>query len=82
MKEVLRTNDPIKLSYAVELLKEAGCHPFVADRFMASAEGGIAAVQRRIMVPDEYDARARQALAGIDDIPPPPPEDDDAQEDM
>ena len=39
MIEVLRTNDPVRLDYAVVLLKQAGCYPFVADRFMSAAEG-------------------------------------------
>lgn len=66
MIEVLRTNNPIRLDYAVVLLKRAGCHPFVADRFMASAEGGIPALERRVMVPDEWEAVAREALKQLD----------------
>ncbi|RYD95684.1 MAG: DUF2007 domain-containing protein [Sphingomonadales bacterium] len=66
MIEVLRTNDPIRLDYAMVLLKGAGCYPFMADRFMASAEGSIAAVERRIMVPDEYAKTAREALKALD----------------
>jgi hypothetical protein len=41
MIEVLRTNDPVRLDFAVVLLKEAGCHPYVADRFMAATEGAF-----------------------------------------
>ena len=74
MIEVLRTNNPIRLDYAMILLKQAGCHPFVADRFMASAEGSIAAVERRILVPDEYAASARDALKQLDATPDLPPE--------
>lgn len=32
MEEVLRTNDPVKLSYAQHLLAEAGIEGFVADQ--------------------------------------------------
>jgi hypothetical protein len=74
MKEVLRTNDHVRLSYAVVLLEEAGCEPFVADKFMSSAEGGISAFQRRIMVPDEHEAGARQALEALE-RPQPLPDD-------
>ncbi len=70
MIEVLRTNDPIRLDYAVVLLKGAGCYPFVADRFMASAEGSIAAVERRIMVPDQYAKTAKEVLKQLDTPPP------------
>lgn len=79
MKEVLRTNDAVRLSYAVALLTEAGCHPFVADRFMAAAEGGISAFQRRVLVPDEYEAVAKETLKMLD-VPLPPL--DEASEDM
>lgn len=66
MIEVLRTNNPIRLDYAMMLLKQAGCHPFVADRFMAAAEGGILAFERRVLVPDEYEARAKDTLKQLD----------------
>lgn len=81
MIEVLRTNNPIRLDYAMVLLKQAGCHPFVADRFMASAEGSIAAVERRILVPDEYAASARDVLKQLDATPEPPAEGDWDSED-
>ena len=76
MIEVLRTNNPIRLDYAMVLLKQAGCHPFVADRFMAAAEGSILAVERRILVPDEYAASARDILKQLDTTPEPPVEGD------
>jgi hypothetical protein len=74
MIEVLRTNNAVRLNYAVVLLERAGCEPFVADRFMASAEGGISAFERRILVPDELEARAKAALKELD---APLPEADD-----
>lgn len=66
MKEVLRTNDSVRLSYGVALLEDGGCHPFVADRFMSSAEGGISAFQRRVLVPDEEVETARHLLMALD----------------
>ena len=74
MIEVLRTNDPVRLDYAMILLKEAGCYPYVADRFMAAAEGGISAFERRIMVPDQYADQAKETLRLLDEQPPPPDE--------
>ena len=76
MIEVLRTNNPIRLDYAMVLLKQAGCHPFVADRFMAAVEGSILAVERRILVPDEYAASAKDILKQLDATPEPPAEGD------
>lgn len=69
MIEVLRTNNPVRLDYAVVLLTRAGCHPFVADRFMASTEGGISALERRVMVPDEFEDAAREVLKQLDAPP-------------
>jgi hypothetical protein len=66
MIEVLRTNNPVRLDYAVVLLNRAGCHPFVADRFMSATEGGILAFERRILVPDEWEALARETLKQLD----------------
>ena len=79
MIEVLRTNDPVRLSYAMTLLEDGGCHPFCADRFMASVEGSISALERRILVPDEVVGQARELLKALDEAPPPPDvgEDDD-----
>ena len=71
MIEVLRTNDPVRLDYAMVLLREAGCYPYVADRFMAAAEGGISAFERRILVPDEYADQAKETLKSLDDHAPP-----------
>jgi Putative prokaryotic signal transducing protein len=71
MIEVLRTNSVVRLDYAMVLLMRAGCHPFMADRFMASAEGGISAFERRILVPDHYAAIAREALKELDEPPDP-----------
>jgi hypothetical protein len=76
MKEVLRTNDPVRLSYGVALLQDAGCHPFVADRFMSAAEGGISAFQRRVLVPDEEAETARRLLLALDEPAPPHAQDD------
>ncbi len=67
MIEVMRTTDPVQLSFAVSVLEDAGLNPFVADRFMSAAEGGIAAFPRRILVPaevaDEAKALLKEALS-------------------
>jgi hypothetical protein len=81
MIEVLRTNNAVRLDYAVLLLQRAGCYPFVADRFMASAEGGISAFERRILVPDEFERQAKEALKDLDaatDKPEPEWDEDEA----
>ncbi len=79
MMEVLRTNDPVRLSYAMALLDDGGCHPFCADRFMSSTEGSISAFEQRVMVPDEYVDAAKEILKTLD--APPPPEDGEPEGD-
>ena len=80
MIEVLRTNNVVRLDYAMVLLKEAGCYPVVADRFMAAMEGGISAFERRVMVPDQYADQAKNVLKMLDQTPAPAPEDGDSTE--
>lgn len=63
MKEVLRTNDPVLISVALSLLKEAGIETMVFDGHAALAEGSIGAIQRRLMVIDEDEAEARGIIA-------------------
>lgn len=66
MEEVLRTNDPVKLSYAEHLLAEAGIDYFVADRHISAVEGNIGVFPRRIMVREDDLPRARFALSGVE----------------
>jgi hypothetical protein len=66
MEEILRTNDPVKLSYAEHLLSEAGIDYFVADRHISAIEGNIGIFPRRLMVRSDDVARARTALMGVE----------------
>lgn len=43
MKEVLRTNDLVLLSYATHILAEAGIEATVFDAHMSAVEGSIGA---------------------------------------
>ena len=62
MEEILRTNDPVKLSYACHLLDEEGIDYFVADQYISAMEGSIGAFPRRLMVISELAARAKRIL--------------------
>ncbi len=68
MREVLRTNDIVTLSWARALLGDAGIEHDVFDQHTSALEGGIMAIQRRLLVLDEdADAAARLLRdAGID----------------
>lgn len=67
MIELMRTNDPVLISFVEALLRDAGLDYFVADQNMSIIEGSIGILPRRIMVPQEGIARARELLndAGI-----------------
>lgn len=72
MKELLRTNDPVLLSFAEAVLREAGFNPWVADTHMSILDGSIGALPRRLMVPDDVLEEARVALDEALKAPPVP----------
>ena len=64
MKELLRSNDPVLLSYVSALLEEDGIDFIVADLNMSVLEGSIGALPRRILVESGKIAQARHILTG------------------
>ena len=67
MKELLRSNDPVLLSYVSALLEEADIGHMVADLNMSVLEGSIGALPRRVLVESDRLGQARNVLteAGI-----------------
>lgn len=63
MKELLRTNDLVKLSWLSALLKDAGIESIVLDANMSVMEGSVGILQRRLMVIDDQLDEARAVLA-------------------
>jgi hypothetical protein len=53
MKELIRTNDAVVLSFAESLMKEAGIGCFIADQGMSILEGSLGLLPRRFLVADE-----------------------------
>ncbi len=53
MKELLRTNDVVLLSFLETRLKEAGIEPLVFDANASIVEGSLGVLPRRLMVIDE-----------------------------
>ena len=51
MRELLRTNDPVLLSYVEALLSGQGIDAVVFDRHISLMEGSIGAFPRRVLVP-------------------------------
>ena len=62
MRELLRSNDLVLVSFVVALLQDAGIACHVADAYMSIAEGSIGAFPRRLMVADEDEMPARRVL--------------------
>ncbi len=73
MRELLRSTDPVLISFVVSMLASEGIDAVVLDMHTSILEGSIAAIPRRIMVREGDDARARRLLAEIGDIALSPP---------
>lgn len=64
MIEVLSTNDPVRLSFAETVLRDAGLHAVTLDSETSAVFGGaLPWIKRRILVPDDEAAQARRLLA-------------------
>lgn len=66
MKELLRTNNIVKLSWVQALLMDAGIDSIVLDQHTSLVEGSIGAIQRRLMVAERDHSRARHLIAEAD----------------
>ena len=62
MKELIRSNDLVLLSYVEALLNEADIHYELADQHTSAVVGSIDASPRRILIADGDWARAREIL--------------------
>ena len=62
MEELLRSNDPVWLSYVRHVLAEEGIEYLQLDDHMSALEGSVGAIPRRIMVLGEDLPRARLCL--------------------
>jgi hypothetical protein len=62
MKELLRTNDLVFLSWADAMLRAEGIDTVVLDGHTSVLEGSTWAIRRRMMVADEDYGRARRLM--------------------
>lgn len=62
MKELLRTTDPVRLSWLTALLADAGIEVVVLDTHTSILEGSIGAIPRRLMVEEDDFAQACRVL--------------------
>jgi hypothetical protein len=59
MRVLLVTTDPVRLTFLLALLRDAGLAPVVLDAAISAVEGGIGIFPRRLAV---VEAEAAQAL--------------------
>lgn len=63
MKELLRTNNIVRLSWIQALLTDAGIGSVILDQHTSLVEGSIGAIQRRLMVGERDHSRALKLMA-------------------
>lgn len=63
MKELLRTNDPVLLSWLQALLRDAGIESVVFDTHTSILEGSAGAIPRRLVVIEEDYEMAKRVLS-------------------
>jgi hypothetical protein len=66
MKELLRTNDIVRLSWVQAVLSDAGIDCLVLDHHTSLVEGSIGAIPRRLMVGVDDHARAGALIAAAE----------------
>jgi hypothetical protein len=66
MRELLRSNDLVRLSWAQAILAAEGIDCVVLDDQVSGVEGSIGAIPRRLMVDGATWDRARRLLADAD----------------
>jgi len=66
MTELLRSNDMVLLSWIEVYLRDAGIESVLLDQNISVLEGSIGAFNRRLMVLDDDEARARALMQEAD----------------
>lgn len=66
MVELIRTNDPVLLSWLTTALAEAHIEAIVFDVHTSILEGSVSAIPRRVMVDDDDLGRAKRLVAEAD----------------
>lgn len=68
MRELIRSTDPVRISFLTALLREADIEPLVMDAYISAVEGSIGAFPRRLMVIEEDFSRAERILRDADEL--------------
>ncbi|MBU6499475.1 MAG: DUF2007 domain-containing protein [Rhodospirillales bacterium] len=62
MHILAKSNDPVRLSFLVVLLRDAGIEAVLLDGHASAVEGSIGAIPRRLVVQEADAIRARRVL--------------------
>jgi hypothetical protein len=62
VKELIRTNDTVFISFLTHRLREEGIESFEMDSHMSLVEGSLGILPKRIMVADDEYESARKIL--------------------
>ncbi len=62
MREIVRTDDLVLVSYLETLLRQAGIEPVILDRNVSAMPGAVGFVPQRVMVEEESWEAARRVL--------------------
>ncbi len=68
MEELVRSNDPVFLSWLTAQLSGENIEAFVLDSHTSVVEGSISAIQRRVMVNSQDMVRAKFVLEEAEKI--------------
>lgn len=66
MRELVRTTDPVLISWLESALRAEGIESLVLDLHMSVLEGSVALLPRRVMVAADDFAAARRILSEAD----------------
>ena len=62
MRIVAISNDPVRLSFLMALLRDAGIGCVLLDNHASAVEGNIGAIPRRLAVAEDDERQARRVL--------------------
>ncbi|MGE5266559.1 MAG: DUF2007 domain-containing protein [Deltaproteobacteria bacterium] len=66
MRELMRVNDPVLISYVEALLRGAGFEPIFLDRNMSVLEGSLGILPCRVLIGEDDWEAARRLITNAD----------------
>lgn len=72
MRELIRSGDPVRLSFLTALLADAGINSLILDTHSSIMQGSLGILPQRLMVADDDIDRARSVLIEAAEIEPDP----------